>query len=153
MPDPKTLNFDLRARTKALFKVAQRKEKSRLQVILQTGNMERVDQLNAGQQADFLRQGDSSVRSVRRLAKRVTVMGDEIENEVEKSLQIIRDSNVAVSEETDLPSSFYGLYDDPEVIDTVKQEFDDLSQLSTDSILQIIGQVGITFYLTDRQLA
>lgn len=138
----KTLNFDLRARTKTLFKIVQRQERSRLQSIRELGNNAKVSTLNAAQLADFLRKGDSSVKSVRRLAGRTTIT--DVESEIVTGLQLLRDSDYSVGE-TELPTSFYGLYDDTEVVGTVKDTFNELSQLDPNNVLQIIGQVGVAY--------
>jgi hypothetical protein len=148
MSDPAALNFSLRARSKLLFKNMQRQEKSRLQGIRELGNAEKVDKLNAAQQADFLRNGDPNSRAVRRLAGRVTLTGEiNLNSEICKSLQILRDGDIKISEEiqSKLPNSFYGLYNDCEVIETVKETFDEISQLQSDQVLQVIGQVGTAY--------
>lgn len=147
------LNNNENVNNKSLSKIAQIKRNAIktqgtiINKILQLINLDNVDKLNAQQQAQFLRQIDSSTQSGRRLAKRSNESSDDIHSIVTNSIKKILTNYKKVDNESeDNPRSFFSISSSIEILNEAFDELkDDLDMLSLEDLLKCLGQVGLCF--------
>jgi hypothetical protein len=139
---------DFRGQVRAVMRASQSRYKTIIVGIQQLLNLNNVDRFNAQQQADFLRQVDSSSASGRRLAKRHYEADDPetlIRTAIGKMMNNFRDGkNKAGSVQ-----SFLSLASTGEIIHDAVEEFrlnkDAYENLGVMDLLRCIGAVGIAF--------
>jgi len=117
--------------------------------ILQLVNIDNVHKLNAQQQAQFLRQIDSSTQSGRRLAKRSNENTDDIGNILINGVKKILTGYHKIeneNEDDDVPRSFFSISSSIEILNEAVDEIkDDLEMFSMEDILRCFGQIGLCF--------
>lgn len=115
--------------------------------ILQLINVDNVHKLNAQQQAQFLRQVDSSTQSGRRLAKRSNENSDDVSVVLINSMKgILTKYKKITNESEENPRSFFSISSSIEILNEAVDELkDDLDVLSLEDLLKCFGQVGLCF--------
>lgn len=137
-----------RGQVRAVMRNAQSRYKTMIIEIQQLLNLNNVDRLNAQQQADFLRNVDSSTATGRRLAKR-HAEADDPETLIRTAIGKIMNGFKDDRNQSNGSSSFLSLASTGEILQDAVAEFrlnqDAYENLSVTDLLRCIGAVGIAF--------
>jgi len=141
------IKHSIKRRISMLCQIAERRNKSFVQKILEVANLSNVDKLNSTQQANFLRELNRETKSARRIAKRSNIKsGKDLHNQIQNELTSLLLKNTKdLKEIKDIPTSFYSLCNNYDIIKGINEERQSIKQLSVEDILQCVGLVGIAF--------
>mmetsp|Transcript_36180 Transcript_36180/g.90790 ORF Transcript_36180/g.90790 Transcript_36180/m.90790 type:complete len:1026 (+) Transcript_36180:284-3361(+) len=134
-------------RVRQLRRAAASTHRSATTAILQLANADRVAAMNSDQQAVFLRQGKDCA-AMRRLAQRTVVGGEDITATLHSSLAKLAGTRAAAGAgmgADEGEESFYSRATDEDVLECVRADVAGLQALPLESILQVVGQVGVAF--------
>lgn len=132
------------ARARSVAKAIKKRTGSILDRIRQLGNADRVGQLNAQQQADWLR-GIGNTRTGRGLARRAQRANEDLDyaGQAQSAVRLLGEQNFPKEENTDAPRSFYSLSDPMDCLKSAGELVEVVNDLTVGDILQCVGGVGV----------